>query len=185
MRVNGRYFFAPAVLAGLFVAACGQSDAPDDANAPAPDLAAVKTASEALAGAHIPTLDPATLNDAEIRKVVGGQPHCSFRYTRSGRPVLVASLKPDGALDAGVVKLNGNLVPLQANGGEGQPGGDAFVLAAPPVRLSVQRPSETEAPTDGKRVEADMVFEVGQQLKVGYGGFMSCASAAPHAAAQR
>lgn len=184
MRVSDRFLLVPALLAGLLLAACGQSDAPDDAGSLPTNLIEVKTAEEALKGAHIPTVDPATLNDAEIRKVIGDHPHCSFRYTSSGRPVLVASRKADGTPEAGVVKLNGNLVHLEASTDARATGG-GFVLAKPPLRLAVQGVPESAAPLEGRQIEADLVFEVEQRLKVGYGGFLSCSSAAPHPAPVR
>lgn len=169
-RQDGRARGWPALVACL-VTGCSGSAASDDAQAPAPEAATVKAAAQALAGAQVPTLDPAVLNDAEIDKVIGEGPRCTFHYTSSGPAVLAASLAPGGAPTAGVVKLNGSLVPLQRG-----PGSTAearsFILAAAPLRLSVQW--WRDAPTPGRRVPADLVFDVERQLKVGYGGFLAC-----------
>lgn len=183
MRSDYRASAAAIVAAAMLLAACSRSGAPDDARSLPPALSAVMPAEQALAGANIPTLDPSTLADAEIDKVIGAQPHCTFRYTNAGRPVLAASLKADGAPAAGVVKLNGNLVLLQAERGAAPSGIRAIALAAPPVRLLLQWP-ETAEPNPAQRVEAEMVFEVGQRLKVGYSGFVSCTSASPASSAE-
>lgn len=177
---------AAAVLSAVLLSGCGQNEAPDDAPAPAPEIVRVEPAAQALAGAHIRMLDLATMNDAEILKVVGPRPHCTFRYTGSGKPVLVAGLDAGGSPEVGVVKLNGKLVPLQpdrvATGLK--PGG--FVLAAQPVRLRVQpdRPVEPGA-GPGERTEAELLFEVGQELKVGYSGYFECRPGAPAPSAAR
>lgn len=175
-----------AVVSAAMLAACGQNEAPDDAPAPPPEIVRVEPAAQALAGAHVRTLDPATMSDAEILKVVGPRPHCIFRYTGSGKPVLVAGVDAASRPEIGVVKLNGKLVSLQpdraATGLE--PGG--FVLAADPVRLRVQpdRPVKPSA-EPGERTEAELLFEVGQELTVGYGGYFDCRPGAPGPTAAR
>jgi hypothetical protein len=176
---------ASALSAALLVVACGQNEAPDDVPALPAESPRVSTAAQALEGAHVPTLDPATLNGAEIRKLLGDGPHCAFRYTSTGRPVLVASVAADGRPGAGVVKLNGTLVPLEAAAAEAVSADAHLVLTAAPLRLVVQRLRGTPPPTEGQQVEANMLFEVGQRLKVDYGGFLTCRSSPRPAAAQR
>lgn len=114
------------------IAACGDRGAPDDdlqALQP-PDIPTVLSASEALAGAHIPIVDPMTMNEAEIRQVFGAMPFCTFRYTSSGRPVLaVRSSTPS----LGVVKLNGHLVALQPF--DAGPSEKGLAWAAEPIRI--------------------------------------------------
>jgi hypothetical protein len=170
----------PALATALLIG-CAESGAPDDARPHSPEPATVAAAAEALAGAHVPALDPASLNDAEIRKVIGSRPHCLFRYTSSGRPVAVAASIPDGSLDVGVVKLNGRLVPLKAD--HGVPGlRGSFVLVSDPVRVTVQPYLPAPAEPGEAPVDAQMVFEVGQALRVGYAGYAECRPA-PAAAA--
>ncbi|MEJ7930157.1 hypothetical protein WG922_09235 [Ramlibacter sp. AN1015] len=174
-----------AMATGL-LAGCGQNDAPDDAPATAPEIVRIRQAPQALEGAHVSMLDPATLQGAEIRKVIGARAHCSFRYTSSGRPVMVVGLGSDGLAELGVVKLNGVLVPLQpAPATAIAPA--AFALAAEPVHLTVRPDADPSAipQTDGSRVAAEMIFEVGQQLRAGYHGYLECRPAAPAPAAQR
>jgi hypothetical protein len=169
-------------MAGL-AAACSQDGAPDEAPAPA-EMAIVKTAAQALDGAHIPTIDPATLNDAEIGRVIGNGPHCTFHYTRSGRPVLAASLVPRGR-EVGLVKLNGSLVLLRSRGVAPAAHARDFELVAEPVRLIVRRLQNAPVSVTDRRVPAEMVFDVGQELKVGYGGFLACTQEAPDPVAKQ
>lgn len=177
---------AGAVLSAALLAACGQNEAPDDAPAPSPEIVRVEPAAQALAGAHVRTLDPATMSDAEILKVVGPRPHCIFRYTGSGKPVLAAGVDAAGSPEIGVVKLNGKLVSLQPDRAATglKPGG--FVLAADPVRLRVQpdRPVKPVA-GPGERTEAELLFQVGQELTVGYGGYFECRPGVPAPSAAR
>ena len=184
MPPGARFLLAPPLCVGLLVAACGQSAAPDDPTALPTEVADVRSAGEAVEGAHVPTLDPATLNDAEIGKIIGDRPHCTFRYTSSGRPVVVAGLNPDGKVAAGLVKLNGHLVPLEPASASETSAGRGFRLAAPPLRLSVQRSNGASGAAD-EQAAADMVFEVGQRLKVGYGGFLTCRRETPRPSAKQ
>lgn len=150
-----------AVLAG-----CGGNQAPDDnlAALHAPEIARIAPVSEALAGAHIPTLDPATMNDAEITKALGAGPLCEFRYTSDSRPVLAWKASPNSAA-AGVVKLNGHLVILESASTRN------LVLTAEPVRLTVNPDREGTGPAVE---EANVLFEVGSTLNVGYRGYYKC-----------
>ncbi|WP_372621940.1 DUF6692 family protein [Falsiroseomonas sp.] len=163
----------PLIVAAT-LAACDEGAAPDDAvrSGHAPEIAAILPAEEALANAPVAHLDPATLNDAEIRKAIGTGPLCAFHYTRAGNPVVAMQA---GAAPAGVVKLNGHLILLEASG---EAGGDAaarsLVLAAGPVRLRVI------APPQGADIQAaTMLFEVGQDLTVGYRGYLGCPPESP------
>lgn len=159
--------------------ACSQNEAPDDGTSPAPAIVRMETAEQALEGVHVPTLDPQTMNDAEIRKLIGTGPHCIFRYTSTGKPVAVVGSNPGGRPASGGVKLNGVLVPLDADPGAASDIARGVVLLSNPVRLSIQPDPQSSAspkPNAGL-VEAEMTFEVGQQLKVGYAGFLECGAA--------
>ena len=163
---------AIAVLVALGVlAACGEDAAPDDVTEPvhSPEIARILPAGKAIAGAHIPTLDPATMVDAEIEKVLGRGPRCEFRYTIEGRPVLAARTAAGGETPAGLVKLNGHLVPLQRETAEAQ----SIVLGADPVRLAVMPDGGVPAGNARQR-EANAVFEIGNGLRVGYRGYYRC-----------
>ena len=153
------------------LAACGEGAAPDDVMDPvhAPEVARVAPAAEAIGGVHIPSLDPATMVDAEIGKVLGPGPRCEFRYTSEGHPVLAASAAADGEAPAGVVKLNGHLVPLQRGAADAQ----SIVLQSGEVRLTVT-PDGGAPVDDARRREANTIFEVGSELRVGYRGYYRC-----------
>ncbi|MDJ0391532.1 hypothetical protein QMO56_25855 [Roseomonas sp. E05] len=179
----GRVCLSLAALLGL-LAGCDQNDAPDDAVQPprAPEVARVVSADEAVANAVVATLDPATMNDAEIRQAVGAESHCAFRYTRSGRPVLAVRVQPDGPPLGGMLKLNGHLVSLEAPPADGPAGAaDRFLLAAGPLRMTIMpdRAEGAGGPGAAAHREADMLFEIGESLRVGYRGYLDCASDPP------
>lgn len=181
----------PALMVlALGLAGCDQGGAPDDVvrHPRAAEIARITPAEEALANAQVPKLDPATMNDAEIRKALEAGPRCQFRYTSSGRPVLVVSAQPGGPGLGGVVKLNGHLVPLQATPAEGggvPPG--SLLLTAGPIRVTVTPDGGEQAAEAGvmPRREASMVFEVGQELKAGYRGYLGCDAGPPAGAPPR
>ncbi|MFT4934459.1 MAG: hypothetical protein ACI9LT_001139 [Pseudoalteromonas distincta] len=164
----------PSQTAGLAVASClalaGCGDArPDDkiVGNPPPPAAELAAAGTALQGANIPTLDPITLDEVEIVKVIGPGARCAFHYTRSGDPV--AAFQAEGGV--GVVKLNGKLIALshaQTHGGA--------QLTAEGLSLQIF-PAAAQADGDGDPVEAEMVFRLSQGpgLTVGYGGYFDCA----------
>jgi hypothetical protein len=157
-----------ALVGALALAGCGDAR-PDDkiVGNPPPPVAELAAAGTALQGANIPTLDPITLDEAEIVKVIGPGARCAFHYTRSGDPV--AAFRAEGG--AGVVKLNGKLIALS----HAQTGGGAQLTAE---NLSLQIfPAAAQTDGDGDPVEAEMVFRLSQGpgLTVGYGGYFDCA----------
>jgi hypothetical protein len=170
-----------AALLALALAGCDGNDAPDDVARPdrAREIAVVVPVDQALANAQVPRLDPETLNDAEIREALGTGPVCLFRYTAAGRPVLAVRQSPEEG-PGGIVKLNNHLVRLGAARDATSDG--HLVLAAPPVRLTVTPPlPEGEIP----RRESDLVLEIGEMLRVGYRGNVSCRPAPPTATSRR
>ena len=181
----GQVPFLLILIPGL-LAGCDQNDAPDDdlEAVQAPEIARLVPAEEALSGAHIPKVNPATMNDAQIRKAVGSGLYCQFRYTTSGGPVLSVNMDPDGGAGGGVVKLNGSLVALEPepiDDGNGSGQGGNFSLVADPIRMTVLPDPGTSADNgDGvQRQEANMIFEIEPNLKVGYRGYLDCTSGPP------
>ncbi|KAA0679471.1 hypothetical protein [Roseomonas genomospecies 6] len=94
---------------------------------------------------------------------------------------------PDSKAQRGVLKLNGSLVvlelasaevasadPASAGGGIGQV--EELALVAEPIRASiVPVPGEAaEIRVGMQRREANMVFEAGQDLRIGYRGYLEC-----------
>jgi hypothetical protein len=170
---------AAALALALALGACDGSAAPDDmVEAERPHSAAtILPPDQALSNVVLPELDPKTMNDAEIRLALGAGPVCIFRYTEAGAPVLAVARGPD-ARGTAIVKLNGHLVRLDA--AEAAPGWNR--LQAGQVGLSLTPPlPEGEA----ARREADLVFEVGDALRIGYHGFLDCAAAPPARIARR
>lgn len=181
---GGQARLAFVVGLGMLVAGCKENEAPDDdlTSIRAPEIARIVPAQEALAGANIPTLDPAPMNDAEIRKALGAGPLCEFRYTAAGRPVLAVSTQPDRAPRGGFIKLNGSMVPLSPAPVEGaSEAASALLLVADPIRMTVapDGAEQTSDDTGGQRREANAVLEVGQSFRVGYRGYLDCMSEAP------
>lgn len=128
-------------------------------------------AHEALAGADVPTVDPHTMNDAEIGKVIGAGQFCAFRYTSTGNPVLAFSPQASGSRMSGIVKLNGSLVPLHGNARR-----DEVELAADEIHITLELEDERgrgSAPA-AQPMAAQMVFRVGERLRVGYDGYYAC-----------
>lgn len=175
-RCTGACLLALGLLAG-----CGQSDAPDDKLQPvqATAVARILPPEEVLEGANIPTLDPHTMVAAEVGRAIGDGPRCEFRYTAAGGPVLAVSAPGNGDAESGVLKLNGDLVLLEPADGTGEREG--VLLAAGPIRAAVSpdRSDEPEELNGARRQEADMIFEIRDQLRVGYRGFLDCMSEPP------
>lgn len=169
--------FVSLILTGITVVACAESEAPDDETNPArsSEISRIVPAEEALAGAHIPTLDPATMNGAEIAKVLGPRPHCEFRYTSSGKPVL--ALKPSSASGpaGGVLKLNGSLIQLNPLNTTASKTQNTIIMASGPVRahLTPISPGQLEGRPSERR-ELNLVLEIDTRLRVGYRGYFNC-----------
>ncbi|MCJ8518538.1 hypothetical protein ABID21_001139 [Pseudorhizobium tarimense] len=147
---------------------CGEQEAADDIIDPprAEEVARVVPGEEAIAGADIPTLDPATMVDAEMAKVLGQPTKCTFRYTSAGKPVFALNGTPDNSATTAVVKVNGHLVELRPSGGDGN-----LVFGSGPVVVSLSVPG---GDPEGK-VDAAMSFTVDDTLRVGYKGYFQCA----------
>jgi hypothetical protein len=172
------------MLALAVLSACGENEAPDDELQPVkgPEVTRIVPAKQALNGAHVPTLDPATMYEAEIRKALERTPRCDFRYTTGGKPVLAFTLQQNGEASAGVVKLNGHLVVLRPALDAGSTEGNGeFLLAAEPVRMAVIPDANVQIieRRNAQRREANAIFEVGQSLRVGYRGYLDCTSEPP------
>jgi len=152
-------------------AGCGEGDAPDDhlAAVHAPEPAPILPAEEAIGGAQVATLDPAPMQEAEIRSALGDGPRCTFRYTSSGKPVLAARMLAATAHE-GIVKLNGNLIRAGAT-----PADDGLLLEAGRIRLTLTPLAGAASDVGGEvQTEADLVFEVGDELRAGYRGYYRC-----------
>lgn len=180
LRKWARFLLTPAC--GL-LAACGQNAAPDDEIQPAraPEIVRIAPAQEALASSVLSTLDLATMNEAQIRSVIGEGPRCEFRYTSAGKPVLAVDMRAGETIASGIVKLNGKLVvlsPEPVDGPLAQKG--EFQLAADTIRVTVAPlPTQGQEQDGARRSEAKLIFEIGRDLRIGYGGYLTCGRKPP------
>ena len=125
---------------------------------------------QAIQSAEIAGTDLGSMNDAEVRKVIDPGPHCSFSYVEDGQPVLVITAAGAGPARA-YTKLHGRLVELPAASAAPLPGGGVFRAGGMQVALA---PHEGNRAEPGRLVEADLLFQLQQGLRVGYTGFYRC-----------
>lgn len=158
-------------LAALLLTACGDP-APGEGvkqplmSDPSPKIVGAR---EAVGTPDIPTIDPQTLDAAEIEKVLGAGPRCIFAYTAESPPVVALELTNDKS-GQGLVKVHGRLVKLAAQRAE--VGG--FALSADGMSVRIQAAAEAGDAMPTELAEADMVFELEQGLRVGYRGWYRC-----------
>ena len=165
----------------LLLGGCAENTAPgnDRAAEDAPPSAAADLvpASKAVREAEVSAVYPETMTEKEVRKTVRGR-ICRFTYTGVGDPVLAVEVPKAGAQPGrGVMKLNGKLVELQGESGEGQDmlAGET-VMQADGLRAAVAPDQEsTEAIDNAKqRREAALRFKVEGAEEVGFWGFYTC-----------
>jgi hypothetical protein len=120
------------------------------------------TVEDALSNTLISQLDLAPLPAAEAGQVLPAAAPCTFKRGPEADPILW--LREGGAA---VMKLNGVLVALEADG-EPQEGAAAF--SAPGATVTVRPLGEAA----DWRQDAELVFELDQGLRVGYRGFYGC-----------
>ncbi|MBM9594175.1 DUF305 domain-containing protein [Roseitranquillus sediminis] len=126
-------------------------------------LPEVGTIGDALSNVLVSTLDPSPLVEAEADQVLGDGPRCVFNRSPETDPILWAS----AGGNAGVIKLNGVIVPMEAGAAVG-PDGATFVADGATATV---RPLGAEADW---RSDAELVFELERGLQVGYRGFYTC-----------
>ncbi|MCD7060864.1 DUF6692 family protein [Pelagibacterium xiamenense] len=138
----------------------------------ADDTVATNTvpASEALAGANIAQVDPAKLSDAELARHLGDGPRCAFRYTSESAPAFAHSSDPENAGTSGLVKLNGALVALEPSENRED---STLRFEDGAVRVTISAADQARG-LDAGRNDATMIFEIGEDLRVGYGGYYAC-----------
>lgn len=125
----------------------------------------------------ITTIDPVTMNPAEIDRVVSPGRRCSFAYTAASPPVLVGGAKTKDASIIGVVKLHGRLVELAAQHAksvEELSAGAMFTARGMRLTVKPDREEGGEAKEGQRRWPANLLFELDQGLHVGYRGWYTC-----------
>ena len=132
-------------------------------------LPEVVSAQSAIQIAAIPAIDPETMEDAEIDKVLPPGARCGFSYTSSSQPVLSG----DGG--TGVVKIHGRLVKLQASTASSEISSKPAEYRTEGMRLTVRLLEDNPKRKNGTtRQEAEMHFEIEEGLTVGYRGYYTC-----------
>lgn len=158
-------------LAAVLLTACGDP-APGEGvekplmSDPPPELVGAR---EAVNTPDIPTIDPQTLDAAEVEKVLSAGPRCTFAYTAESPPVAALQVTGDSA-GQGVVKIHGRLVKLSAQRAED--GG--FVLSGDGLSVKIEPANAGDEARPTEFREADMLFELEQGLRVGYRGWYRC-----------
>ena len=155
------------------LAACGNDAVPDDEINPVggPEAARILSPEELLAGANVPQLDLSPMNEAEIRQIGLGPRVCHFRYTTSGKPVLALEPQSAEGEPAGVAKMKGDLLAL-----DGRVADQGYVLTAEPVAITLVPDGGVAGldPVGSDRLEATVVLEIVEELRVGYRGYFQC-----------
>lgn len=161
----------------FLITACGDPASGEGMEKPLPEesMPEIVSATEAVESPDIPTIDPSTMDESEIEKVIPTGPRCSFAYTAASPPIFAASVGSN-ATAQGVIKLHGRLVELTAQGIKDL---DALatgaVFTAGPVQFDVKPEMEKGNTQDGKqRWPAEAHFKLRNELKVGYGGWYTC-----------
>lgn len=126
--------------------------------------ARVGTVSDALGNTLVSTLDPAPMPAAEADQVLREGERCRFNRSPETEPVLWGT---EGA--AGVMKLNGVIVPLKAAPGQRE---GELRWTADGVTMTVRPLGEAA----DWRSNAELVFALEKGFEVGYRGFWSCAA---------
>lgn len=165
------------LLVFLLLAACGDP-APGEGmekSMAEKTLPEIVSASTAIQSPDIPKIDPGTLDEAEIEKVISPGPRCEFSYTAQSPPVVAAGIGPDAGTQ-GVIKIHGRLVRMRANGiknFESLISGGTFV--ADEVEFAVKpEMKEGELRNGDRRRPAEALFTIRDEHSVGYYGWYTC-----------
>ena len=135
---------------------------------PATSAPEIVSLDEALSTAEVAVLDPAFLTQQEIALLFPDGPACSFHYTSDSPAVLAVGPAGDGM--AGLVKLSGDLVRVEA--GTGADSGTA--LRGEGIALQVSAPQGGTLNADGVLQEADLTLELDAGLTAGFRGYYRC-----------
>ena len=160
-----------AVLTGCADPAPGEGMENPMMQKPLPELA---SAQDAVSSPDIPTIDPQTLQTAEIVKVLGNVPQCAFRYTAESPPILAIGDSDQGVGSQAVTKIHGRLVQLSSDrkpSYESLQEGLSFTADGMTMRMVSDEPEKVKS---GKQVTAELHFSLQQGLNVGYLGWYEC-----------
>ncbi|GHA87614.1 DUF305 domain-containing protein [Cognatilysobacter bugurensis] len=119
---------------------------------------------EAITSAEIAKVDLGEFDNAEVERVLGPGRRCMFHYSQAAGPVLAATA------DAGVVKIHGRLVQLDATSQSAR----GVALRGGGITVAVKPDAEA---SDGAWQEAVARLHLAAGLDVGYRGFYRCVPA--------
>jgi hypothetical protein len=160
-----------AACLALTAAGCTENTAPgNDREAelePPPTAASMAPVQSALSGVATGLLKPQIMNEADLGAIAGAEAGCRFTMTRVGFPVFVYPMEGAGP---GVIKLNGRLISLPAEG-QGR-------YASSGLSVEV-RPLEGASP--GRELfDAEFVVRLpGAEHELGFHGYSECSAETP------
>ena len=171
MKMTTTLYMTLAGVSAGALAACGgpaPGEGMESEMAPEP-MPEIVSADQALHTAAIPAIDPETMQEAEIDKVLPAGSRCGFSYTSSSRPVL------SGGTGTGVVKIHGRLVALQSDATTADALAGPITFQTEGMQLTVRPLEDKPRVRNGEsRQKAEMHFEIEDGLTVGYRGWYSC-----------
>ncbi|MEQ8349452.1 MAG: DUF305 domain-containing protein [Sneathiellaceae bacterium] len=143
-------------------------DSGDGAESGASEPKEVGTLADALSSAEVAVLDPEFMTPDEVARLFPDGAACFFTYTEDSPPVLAV-----GENGAGLVKLSGDLVRVDAGNAAGSANG--LTLAAIGIAMRISPPlGEAALDPMAGRQEVDLLLELDAGLRVGYRGFYGC-----------
>lgn len=141
----------------------------------------IVSATEAIRTPVIPKLDPATLDGAEVDKVLHDGPRCTFHYTAASPPILAGTLAGAAGNADGVIKINGRLVKLSsANSTSWQQLTSGAVFASDEIKVEIIPDSNKDTATERAAI---LHFNIEPDFHAGYKGWYRCDNLSDLAAA--
>lgn len=178
-RTRHILLLSAVTLGTVFLAGCGDL-APGEGienpmmQEPSPEVVG---AQQAINSPDIPAIDPQTMEQAEIEKVLGDVSYCAYRYTAESPPILAISNTDQGQGSRAVTKIHGRLVELTANqnpGYENLKEGLVFTAEGLEMKVVSNGEGETESAKPGELVTAELHFSLHQGLNIKYLGWYEC-----------
>ena len=165
-------------LGTAFLAGCGDP-APGEGvenpmmQGPSPEVVG---AQEAVSSSDIPAIDPQTMQEAEIEKVLGDAAYCAYRYTAESPPILAIDNTDQGQGARAVTKIHGRLVELSADHNPDYENlKQGLMLTAEGLTMRVfSDEEEPESAEPGELITAELHFSLQQGLNAGYLGWYRC-----------
>ena len=178
-RTRQIFLLSAVTLGAAFLAGCGDP-APGEGmktsmmQGPSPEVVG---AQEAVNSPDIPAIDPQTMEQAEIDKVLGDVSYCIYRYTAESPPILATSNAAQSEGYRAVTKIHGRLVELTSDqnpGYENLKEGLVFTAEGLEMRVASDGEGQPESAKPGELVTAELHFSLEQGLNVGYLGWYEC-----------